>query len=60
MPLRTTDGRLLFGEEHSHEDYLVTIGADFISFASDAPTKQEKEPFVSGYRIKSEKEVRKK
>jgi|ERR1700677_2488241 hypothetical protein len=45
---------------HSHVDYEVTIGADFILFASDAPTKQEKEPFVSGYRIKSEKEVRKK
>jgi len=45
---------------HSHADYEVTIGADFIIFASDAPTKQEKEPFVSGYRIKSEKEVRKK
>ena len=45
---------------HSHDDYLVTIGADFIIFASDAPIKQEKEPFVSGYRIKSEKEVRKK
>jgi hypothetical protein len=45
---------------HSHTDYVVTIGADFIIFASDAPTKQEKEPFTSGYRIKSEKEVRKK
>jgi hypothetical protein len=39
---------------------VVTIGADFIIFAADAPTKQEKEPFISGYRIKSEKEVRKK
>lgn len=45
---------------HSHTDYVVTVGADFIIFASDAPTKQEKEPFISGYRIKSEKEVRKK
>lgn len=45
---------------HSHADYEVTIGADFITFASDAPPKQEKEPLVSGYSIKSEKEVRKK
>ena len=45
---------------HSHTDYVVTIGANFIIFASDAPAKQEKEPFVSGYSIKSEKEVRKK
>jgi hypothetical protein len=45
---------------HSHADYEVTIGPDFIVFASDAPTKQEKEPFVSGYSIKSEKEVQKK
>jgi len=45
---------------HSHMYYVVTVGADFIIFASNAPTKQEKEPFISGYRIKSEKEVRKK
>jgi hypothetical protein len=44
---------------HSHADYMVTIGSDFILFDSDAPTKQNKEPYVSGYRIKSEKEVRK-
>jgi hypothetical protein len=45
---------------HSHADYEVTIGADFILFSHDAPTKQENEPSVSGYSIKSEKEVRKK
>jgi hypothetical protein len=45
---------------HSHIDYMVKIGADFIIFDRDAPTKHEKEPYISGYRIKSEKEVRKK
>lgn len=45
---------------HSHADYIVTIGSDSVNFTTDAPTKQDKELFVSGYRIKSEKEVRKK
>jgi hypothetical protein len=45
---------------HSHADYMVTLGADFVIFSTDPPDKQEKEPFLSGYQIKSEKEVPKK
>jgi hypothetical protein len=44
---------------HSHNDYMVKVGADFVIFG-DAPASQTSEPFLSGYRIKSEKEVRKK
>lgn len=44
---------------HSHADYMVTLGADFIIFGDTVPT-QTTEPYLSGYRIKSEKEVRKK
>lgn len=43
---------------HSHSDYMVKLGADYVIFG-DAPATQEKEPFLSAYRIKSEKEVRK-
>ena len=44
---------------HSHNDYMVKIGADFIMFG-DVPSEQRSEPYLSGYLIKSEKEVRKK
>lgn len=44
---------------HSHNDYMVKVGSDFVIFG-DAPATQTSEPFISGYRIKSEKEVRKK
>jgi hypothetical protein len=43
---------------HSHSDYMVKIGSDFIAFG-DSQSSQSK-PIVSAYRIKSEKEVRKK
>lgn len=44
---------------HSHSDYLVKLGDDFIAFG-DGQATQEKEPIIAAYRIKSEKEVRKK
>ena len=43
---------------HSHSDYMVKIGADFVAF-EDSPSSQH-EPYASAYRIKSEKEVRRK
>jgi hypothetical protein len=43
---------------HSHSDYLVRLGDDFVSFG-DSPSSQT-EPLESAYKIKSEKEVRKK
>lgn len=44
---------------HSHSDYLVKLVDDYVVFG-EAPATQEKEPIISAYRIKSEKEVRKK
>jgi len=44
---------------HAHSDNMVKVGADFVIFG-DFPITQTSEPFHSGYRIKSEKEVRKK
>jgi hypothetical protein len=44
---------------HSHSDYLVKLGADYVRFG-DPPATQETEPFLAAYLIKSEKEVRKK
>jgi hypothetical protein len=44
---------------HSHADYLVKIIDDWIIFG-DPPATQDKEPILSSYQIKSEKEVRKK
>lgn len=44
---------------HSHSDYLVKLGDDYVMFG-DAPPTQGKESILAAYRIKSEKEVRKK
>jgi hypothetical protein len=43
---------------HSHSDYMVKLGDDFIAFGG-GPSSQT-EPLESAYRIKLEKEVRKK
>jgi hypothetical protein len=42
---------------HSHNDYKIRVGADFVFFG-DIPAAQQKEPYFAAYRIKSEKEVR--
>jgi hypothetical protein len=42
---------------HSHSDYMVRLGDDFVSFG-DSPSSQT-EPLESAYKIKSEREVRK-
>ena len=44
---------------HSHSDYLVKLGDDYVMFGG-TPATQEKEPILAAYTIKSEKEVRKK
>jgi hypothetical protein len=44
---------------HSHNDYMVKVSSDFVIFG-DTPATQTSEPYLSGYRIKSEKEVKKK
>lgn len=43
---------------HSHGDYTIKIGADYVWFGND-PGHQTAEPYLAAYSIKSEKEIRK-
>jgi hypothetical protein len=43
---------------HSHNDYSVKLGADFVAFGDGSASQTE--PIELAYKIKSEREVRKK